>query len=568
MLYLPALKNGYVWDDIYFLVDTPNLRDPALWWDAVRQPLFVSVNYFRPLPLLSFVAENWLAGPSTGPSPFVSHLSNLILHAVNTTLVVMLTRRLQTNGGPWLAALAGLLFAIHPALAESVNWVSDRFDLMMTFCLLSALLVESRVAGRVPRTVATSALFFCALLCKETAVVFLVLLPVWQLARFHQETGALRGPQKFFDLGLGGIWFGVSVSLLAYLAFRFGSLGYFYQGDTPMSAGSAIQHALLIGKTIGWYLFLALWPFGQMGPVHPVRTPLPISDVWAWLGCAAVVVVIVLLAAAARRRPQSPQTLLFAMALLALAPVSNFLPLTIGDNLVHDRYLIMPLAFAAIGFVLALEPVATSWRVVAPVIIWCCASVMTVAAIIPHWQSNLSLWSWAYRNAPDSSIGRQNYLSALVTAGKNEDAAQLAREFLRDGTQNFNISHNLALAEARLGHFEVAEKVIQGFIEILDGDDPIERLGRSETLNLLAFIWMAQERYVEAEKPLRDAIALSPLFVRSRYNLALVLFELGDLEGGDSELAIAIRYSLPDDAATFARKGSEVRRQKVGAIGG
>ena len=54
MLYLPSLSHGFVWDDTYFLTDLPLLRDPELWWRQLSEPLFVSRNYFRPLPLAAF----------------------------------------------------------------------------------------------------------------------------------------------------------------------------------------------------------------------------------------------------------------------------------------------------------------------------------------------------------------------------------------------------------------------------------------------------------------------------------------------------------------------------------
>ena len=115
MLYLPTLSHGFVWDDTYFLTDLPFLRDPDLWWRQIGEPLFVSRNYFRPLPLLTFVVEARLGGLD----PFLFHLTNIMLHAANTTLVVLLTRAV-VPAGVVAAAIAGLLFAIHR------RWPPDR----------------------------------------------------------------------------------------------------------------------------------------------------------------------------------------------------------------------------------------------------------------------------------------------------------------------------------------------------------------------------------------------------------------------------------------------------------
>ena len=562
VLYLPTLEHGLVWDDIYFLVDTPNLRDPALWWDAVRQPLFVSVNYFRPLPLLSFVAELRLGGVS----PFVFHLSNLLLHAANTTLVVLLARALLGNAKPLLAALAGVLFAIHPALVENVSWVSDRFDLMMMFFLLSAFLAERRLSHSFGRAAAIALLFLAALLCKETAVVFLGLLPLWQMMRIGRDETWKQALQRFDGKSQVQIWLALSASLALYISIRYASLGFFYHGDAQMSPGSILQHALLIGKTLGWYAVMAFWPFGQMGPVHPALTPLPLSDGFAWLGLAAVTATLAWIAWACRRPPARP-VLLFSMALLALAPASNLVPLTIGDNLVHDRFLILPLALASIGLVLLLETVRLSWSITTLLAVWCAAAALTVANLIPHWENNISLWGWAYKNYPNSDIAGPNYVAALVNAERYEETVSIAQALLRQGPQAFNITQNMALAEARLGHFELAERDVRRVIKFLDKEFPDDHKCHSEAFNLLALIQMSQHRYAPAETPLRAAIALTPYGARPHFNLALVLYESGDWEGGDRELALALRYGSPDSAATFARLGAEKRRQKQTELG-
>src|SRR5690606_41942203 len=57
MAYGLALRNGYVWDDRYFLTDYAWIGS---YGDALRSsllPLFNQGSYFRPLPLFSLYAE-------------------------------------------------------------------------------------------------------------------------------------------------------------------------------------------------------------------------------------------------------------------------------------------------------------------------------------------------------------------------------------------------------------------------------------------------------------------------------------------------------------------------------
>jgi len=184
LVYLPALSNGLVWDDITFLSDLPLYRDPALWLEALRRPFVISANYFRPLALLTFVAELRIGGLN----PTLFHLTNVLLHAFNAALVAVLARHLWPLGdgddaaGGWLAVGAGLLYGLHPALLEGVTFISSRFDLLLTAFLLLALVADVTLRQRrVARALAVGLAFLLAALTKEMAVALAVVLPLWHL---------------------------------------------------------------------------------------------------------------------------------------------------------------------------------------------------------------------------------------------------------------------------------------------------------------------------------------------------------------------------------------------------
>jgi len=554
MLYLPSLSHGFVWDDTYFLTDLPLLRDPDLWWRQIGEPLFVSRNYFRPLPLAMFAFEaRW-----GGLDPFVFHFVNVVLHAANATLVVLLVRAAMPSRIA-AAAGAGLLFAVHPALVENVAWISDRFDLAMAFLILLALLCDRRLSRPVARAATAAALFVLALLCKETAVVLLVLMPLWQALRkpAGDEPPTERpGPWSRAD---AGVWVAMLFALLAYLALRYGALGYLYQSDSAMARGSSLQHLLLVGKTIGWYFALAVWPFGLTLPVHPGQTPLPLDDPWAWAGLggsvAAGIVLVVLLRRPRWRRP----ALAAGMALMALAPVSNLVPLTIGDNLVHDRYLILPVAFLVLALALAWDACRRPFGLALPAAAWAAAAAVSVVALVPHWESNMTLWSWAYAAQSGSRIASENYVAALVNANRNEETVAAAEAVLALRPDARSTVHNLALALARLGRYDEAERAVRRAIELQAGGGAKDHLDMSEAQNLLGYICLRQGRIDEAERALRLSIALTPYLTRPHYNLAVLLYQRGERAEGDRELAFAERYGAPELAEAHRRFGREAR---------
>ena len=154
LIYLPALRNGFVgiWDDNAYVVENPHIRslDAAFFRWAF---LDFHVSNWHPLTWISHAVDYAL----WGLNPLGHHLTNIVLHAVNTALVVMLAlmlldivkKRSVQNGAASLlndrtvliaAVVTGLLFGIHPVHVESVAWVAERKDLLCAlFFLLSVM---------------------------------------------------------------------------------------------------------------------------------------------------------------------------------------------------------------------------------------------------------------------------------------------------------------------------------------------------------------------------------------------------------------------------------------------
>ena len=123
-------------------------------------------SYYRPIVTASFVLDaQWSAA-----KPFGYHLTNVALHAVASGLVVLLLRRLKFGDLP--ALLGGALFALHPALVETVAWVPGRNDSLLAVFALGAWLFLVRDAERAsPRDRALhAACFALALFTKESAL--------------------------------------------------------------------------------------------------------------------------------------------------------------------------------------------------------------------------------------------------------------------------------------------------------------------------------------------------------------------------------------------------------------
>jgi len=172
LLYLPSLQNGFVnWDDDAYIYRNPFIYpfDAAFFRWAFFD--FYDANY-HPLTWISHALDYAL----WGLNPSGHHLTNNILHAANTFIVVLLVARLMgavhdpyasatTGNSPRradppgagdsrftliAAATTGLLFGVHPLHVESVAWVSERKDLLCALFFLLSILSYVKYAALTP----------------------------------------------------------------------------------------------------------------------------------------------------------------------------------------------------------------------------------------------------------------------------------------------------------------------------------------------------------------------------------------------------------------------------------
>jgi protein O-mannosyl-transferase len=177
LIYMPALRFGFVYDDHKQIVDNSLVHSwayiPQIFSTYLWNQKFSLGFYYRPIFSL------WLLIVHTfgGLSPWFWHLSNALLHGVATYWVLQIC--LEVLGSPATASFAALLFAVHPIHVEPVCWVSASDEILYTLFVLVSLLLFVRAlrapvdAGR--RTAFSLAAWALALLSKETAIAVLPL---------------------------------------------------------------------------------------------------------------------------------------------------------------------------------------------------------------------------------------------------------------------------------------------------------------------------------------------------------------------------------------------------------
>ncbi|HEY0914141.1 MAG TPA: hypothetical protein VGE22_04655 [Solimonas sp.] len=588
--YLPAvLFLDYVWDDVQLFVNNPTLRIAELTWAGIMQPILPGTSYFRPLPLATMAAEFL----GVGVDPQLSHIVNLGLHAVNTLLVGLvalhLTRALALENPGIRIILAGLFYAVHPALIEPVAWVSGRFDLLVTTFMLFSIWAYVALKGKL-RTLCVALGFFLAALSKEMAVVLplmLVLVHLALRARQAQSWGV-----EWKDFWRGGEWrlYAVLVATgLLYIALRAHYMGRLLHEDNIVDnlLHGFVHRTAFVGQTLLFYFEMALWPFANLGPQHPLN-PLAMSDLSYATGVLTVVVTAcAAIAAIFLRRPAA---LLAAGFVLSLAPVLNIVPLTIGGNVGHERFLTFPLAMLVMALALVPAPatarLSPGMRRIMPLlaggiaVFWLGWATLNVRLTVPLWKNDLTLWSWAYARYPDYRPVRFAYAAAATRFNDLDRAGEVLEKVVMptDQPRDFNEVFLLALkghylsrrnrpAEA-IPYFQMSERLLtlipgmrlthQGILE--RGEPLVASRPELENPNL----WFLQFLYAgmaEASLSLRAfgpalqnaeiSLFYSPKYPSALMSKAFALYGLDRPAEGDQAFELAMEFfvsNIGDDA--------------------
>src|SRR5438552_5558769 len=175
LVYLPALRGDFVWDDFLLITGNPllqNFSGLVEIWSGGR-----TADYFPVTNTVFWTEHHLFVGNATG-----YHAVNVLLQAANALLVWRLLVRLNIPG----AWLAGLIFGIHPVHVASVAWISELKNLLsMFFALLSILYfleLDEKQLRNSATAYAASLVFFALALLSKTQVVFLpvvLLLCAW-----------------------------------------------------------------------------------------------------------------------------------------------------------------------------------------------------------------------------------------------------------------------------------------------------------------------------------------------------------------------------------------------------
>jgi tetratricopeptide (TPR) repeat protein len=500
VVYLPALRGGFIWDDGTLITENRMIRASDglhRFWFTTEAP-----DYY---PLTSSLW--WLEWRLWGNKPMGYHVVNVVLHALNAVLVWVVLQRLKIPG----AWLAGLVFAVHPVNVATVAWISEQKNTLSMLFYLVAIFLYLRFdeEGRWYWYGLSLMTFLLALLSK-TAVV---MLPVVLLACVWWRRGRLRWKDvlssvPFFALsavsGLATIWFQHHRAL---------------EGLDVRTEGFSARLA-----TAGWapwfYLCKALLPL-NLTVIYPKWE----FDGIPWFSYLPGLALGGCLAWFWRKRDTWGRPLLFGIGyfVLMLFPVLGFFDQGFYRySLAADHWQYYSIAgviglAVAIGVRICSRTDDLGQRLGAIV-----GAIVVLLLALAAWQRSLvyatdeTLWrdnvqrnpaAWTYNNLGNS----------LLLAGKHNEAIPYFQQSLQLDPSLAVVHYNLAVA--------------------------LKKAGRSE------------EEVVQYNQALR----LKPDYAMAHYNLGIALWEAGDLQAAQQHWEEALRIQ-PDLAEAHNNLAAAMRR--------
>jgi protein O-mannosyl-transferase len=528
--YVGSLGHGFVFDDVGIIQRNPLLHAWSGLWRAFASPWWPNgAGQYRPFVLASYTLE-WMLG---GGSPTVFHALNIAWHALVSVFVFALARHWLSIAG---AAVAGLLFAVHPVHVEVVANLVGRSELMAAAGVLAALLLHAR---RSPWAIAA---FAVGLGSKEHAVVLIALAPMLDLTLPRRRVR--DGPQvnAAASTPVRLLYAGYIAVTLAWMAAMFVVFG-----GSPVTAVDALW--LDSDARTRWLTMLGVVPTWLQLWFAPLRLSADYSPqvVHAWPDNAAsaavgtTVVAAVIVASVVRWRRTARPPVALAWIVVTMAPVSNLLVPT--GMITSERVLYLSSIGAVLLVAAGVERIGRRHPTTALTAAAIVAALYGARAVarVPVWESNRSLFVSLAQDRPESSMGHVLLARVYLSNGGYTDAMREYRLALALFDRSAITWIEAASAARSVGDLSMADSLLR---------EARQRLPeRFDVWAAAADIALARGMAGEALVAADAALQLRPDSLRPRFQAMQAWILLG---GQDSAVAIGGRLPPGTDYRTVA----------------
>jgi protein O-mannosyl-transferase len=536
LAYANHFHNDFHFDDFHTVTTNPYIRDlrniPLIFEDADTFSTLPANRGWRPLVTTSLAIDYFFA---RGLKPAWFQVSDFFWFLVQLCLMFALFRHILDFARPdpanrWIALFATALYGVHPAIAETVNYIIQRGDIYSTLAVIAGLLIYIRWPHRRHQGLYLIPVAL-GLLSKPPALVFPAILftylllfegirPVRALARCV--------PAFLLSLGLGALANAMTPKS-------------FDPGAWPAHDYRITQPLVALRYFRSFFLPLHL----NLDTDHIAETS--IWHGYAWLGILFVIALIAVAIYTGSRRELRPIAFGLWWYILALLPTSWF-PLAEIEN---DHRMYFPFVGLVLSLVYAaalLVPKAPFFRRPIPLAL-ACGLILAVAA---HgtwlrniaWHNEETLWYDDTLKSPQNGRGLMNYGLTQMEKGDYVRALSYFTRALEFSPDYYVLEINLGIANGALNNQEEAERHFARAIDLAPTD--------AQALYFYASWLRDRGRYSEAIQNLNTDIENNPAYLDARYLLMWIYHDLGDtasLEG--TARSLLAQFPTDDVAQTW-----------------
>ena len=528
LAYIQDVRYDFILDDIPLILMNESIASWRNWKTAFVNhifavknptvPLEIAAIHYRPVYKLWQMLNEQLFGSVL---PWW-HITSLLLHVGVTLLVYQLGIKLLKER--WTAALAALLFAVHPIHVESVAYVTASTDLLVTLFALLSFLAYFRF-----REEGASLFFFVAsvfaaamaMLSKETAVM----LP-WLLVAYESLRATPPGEKQSWKRFAWTLPFFAVVG--AYAAVRTLLFGL---NTGPGPGGSRLAALMDIPLVSIVYLRNLFWPF-RLSFFYPAEW----GSQWTVLKCVAVVLVIVAaLFLWNRYRERSGVRLQILWVGILFVPAVLGVYTFVREDWVHDRHMYL----ASVPVCLIAAALLTDPKLPGKVSVVASSLALSILLIdtavqVPRFSDDTTIYASALKVAPRSMLAHGYYGEALWTYGRHEDGLREFKIVTELSPKSSSAHERYGAALAEIGRDDEALAEYAEALHWSTRPTPF----RAFLLSEMAEIELKRLQFSEAANHMREAVQIAPQTLNYHSLLAEALSQQGRTQEADAEMRL------------------------------
>ena len=549
LVFSPALKNEFLkYDDDVYVYENANiqsLKAENIAWMFAR-PYYRS---YTPLALLSHAVDYSLWGNNPGGH----HLSNLVLHGVNAILVFLLGIMVLGISGPaagteqgplsllrvddsvlWGALVGALIFSLHPMRVESVAWVSDRKDLLLTLLFLLSCMTymqydHVRGTRRALRWFLLSLFFYVlALLSKSIAITMPVVLLLLDVLLLHRQSWRANWKALLLEK-VPFLVLSVAFGVLAIIAAKGSQL------SDIVERLSTMQTVLLPFYSIAFYPVKMLWP-ADLTPVYDAAN-VPVMLLAAFFTVGVTIFTI-------KMASKGKGYWLLAWSTYIILILPTVTGLSAGIQPWADRYSYLPSVSIAVlvgGGSVALWQFQGRRRVaVKRLAVLLLATVVVLCGYLTReqlriWRNGETLWRYSCIVTPGLSMPYANLGVVLEGKGDHDGALAMYSKAVAIEPRYADALYNMGISyEAK----EMADSAAAFYVRAIAAD----RAYTDAYINL-GNIMVRTARYDDGIRLYEQAMKLDPSDPDAYYDMGIAVYHKGDKERALQCFENAVKFS-------------------------